>query len=89
MREHLADVDGCVNSALRRHRRMGATWAWSQNEPSTVIVTWPTTSAYKNAVARGLVFERFEDYSCLLVRHEVASAAGMTPKRTRSGRAVT
>lgn len=70
MREHLVDVESNVNSSLRPLKRMGATWVWSP-DAKTVIVTWPSTNVYKNAVARGRVFERLSLYPHLIVRHEV------------------
>ena len=68
VRELMEEFENSIDQSYRDARKLGATWYIEFSAPAKLVVTWPTTNAYRNGVARGLVRER---HGHLRVEHKV------------------
>lgn len=69
LRDNLLDAEAEMERAFQKAVELGATWRLDLSYPAKIVVTWPTTNAYRNGLTRGLVFERHQH---LRVEHHIA-----------------
>ncbi len=68
VQQAMQDFEDSIEQSYRDARKLGATWDIDLSAPA-LVVTWPTTNAYRNGVARGLVREH---HGHLRVVHKVS-----------------
>ena len=69
--EVLQDFEDSIEQSYRDARKLGATWDHGppgEDGRHRLVVTWPTTNAYRNGVSQGLVREY---HGHLRVEHKV------------------
>ena len=69
VQQALQDFEDSIEQSYGEARKLGATWDVDFTAPAKLVVTWPTSNAYRNGVARGLVRE-FHGH--MRVEHKVA-----------------
>lgn len=73
VQQAMQDFEDSIEQSYRDARKLGATWDIDLSGPAALVVTWPTTNAYRNGVARGLVREH---HGHLRVVHKVSGRKG-------------
>jgi hypothetical protein len=57
VRETLEEFEDGIERSFMEAKKLGARWDFDADDSRLLVVTWPSTNAYRNSVARGLVYE--------------------------------